>query len=86
MTGPVAAMTGWGAKCSEEVGAHDDVGFVTKAGSATKCTAKEAVFYNTGMEITTLSSVNSTIKVIILVCLRFAATTYSLETCSVTMS
>ena len=79
MTDPVAAMTGWAAKCSEEEGALDSVGVVTTAGSAAKCIAKEAMLYDTGMEITTPSLVNFTVKVLILVCLRCAATTGSVR-------
>ena len=86
MTDAVAAMTGWAAKCSEEEGALDSVGVVTTTWSTAKCTAKDAVLYDTGMEITTLSSVNSIVKGLIIVCLRFAATTGLVETCSVTMS
>ena len=51
MTDPVAAMTGWAAKCSEEEGALDSVGVVTTAGSAAKCNAEVAVLYDTGMDI-----------------------------------
>ena len=57
---------------------------MTTAGSAAKCIAKEAVPHDTGMVITTLSSVNSIVKEF--VCFRFAATAGSVETCSVTMS
>ena len=79
----MARLTGWAAKCSEE-GVRGGAGVVAKAGLAVKCAAKEAVFYDAGMVITTLSSVKSTVKDRILVCLRFAATTGSVETCSVT--
>ena len=63
MTDPIAAMTDWAAECSDEEGALYSVGVVTTAGSAAKC----AVLYGTGMEITTLSLVNFTVKVLILV-------------------
>ena len=86
MPDQVAAMTGWAATCAGEEGALGNFGVVTTTGSAAKCTAKQDVLYGTGMEITTLSSVNSTVQVLILVCLRFATTTGSVETCSVTMS
>ena len=66
---PVAAISSWAAKFSEEVGVIDGAGVVTTAGSAAKCTAKEAVFfYGTGMVITTLSSLNSIVKERVLVC------------------
>jgi hypothetical protein len=47
---------------------------VTKAGSAARFIAKEVVFYDTGMEITTLYSVNATVQALIFVPFRFAAT------------
>ena len=47
---------------------------MTKAGSAARFIAKEVAFYDTGMEITTLYSVNATVKALIIVPFRFAAT------------